>query len=254
MPYTMNDERILILSTRAIDGALIEKAAYNNITIDTISFIEIKSLVSDEVKKRIELLSKEKITVVFTSMNGLETVIEWVSASPEMPDWKIYCLGGATFTLVKKYWPYQNVAFTAKNATELAQRIATDQLESVVFFCGNKRREELPVFLAQRGIRVEELVVYETIETPAKVERSYNGILFFSPSAVHSYFSENQPDHTAVFFALGNTTAASIKQFATNKVIVSDFPAKDQLVDSAIKYFNEFRAGERQGGGDNSLV
>jgi uroporphyrinogen-III synthase len=235
----MKDKEIRILSTRPLDRALIEKAAFQNITIDTLSFIEVKKTVSDEVAQQIHLLSKTKATVVFTSMNAVEILVETVPVNPLMPDWQIYCIGGATFTLVKKYWPYNTIAFTAKDARELAERIIDDKVEKVFFFCGNTRREDLPVLLHQHNICVKELVVYETIETPATIQIVYNGILFFSPSAVNSFFSENQASEETTFFAIGNTTARAIKQFATNSIIVSDFPAKDQLVDKAIKYYSE---------------
>lgn len=235
----MKDKEIRILSTRPIEDSLIEKAAFRNIIIDTISFIEIKKQVTDEVAKRINLLAKQKATVVFTSMNAVEIVVETVLVNPLMPDWKIYCICGATFTLVKKYWTYDSIDFTAKDATELAKRITADKIEKVVFFCGNKRREELPVLLQQQNIQVEELVVYETIETPVSVKELYDAILFFSPSAVHSFFAQNQPAKDTVFFAIGNTTAHAIKQFASNNIVVSDFPAKYQLIDKAIKYFSE---------------
>lgn len=235
----MKDKEIRILSTRPLDSALIEKAAFQNIAIETISFIDVKKMVSEEVAKRIGLLSQEKVTVVFTSMNAVEIVVETVPVNPLMPDWKIYCIGGATFTLVKKYWPYEQIGFTAKDAAELAKTIVADGVERVVFFCGDKRREELPDLLSQQNIPVEELVVYETIETPQPIDGMYNAILFFSPSAVNSFFSGNKPSEETIFFAIGNTTANAIKQFASNSIIVSDFPAKDQLVDKAIKYFSE---------------
>ena len=235
----MKDENVHILSTRPLDTAVIEKAAYQHINIDTISFIEVKKMVSDDVSKRINNLANEKAAVVFTSMNAVETVVETLPVNPLMPDWKIYCIGGATFTLVKKYWPYHQVALTAKNATELAKKIINDEVERVAFFCGNKRREELPDLLSQQNVPVEELVVYETIETPVTVQQFYHGILFFSPSAVHSFFLNNQAAEETIFFAIGDTTANTIKQFAKNNIIVSDFPAKDQLVDKAIKYFSE---------------
>ncbi|MDQ6814218.1 MAG: uroporphyrinogen-III synthase [Bacteroidota bacterium] len=235
----MKDKQVRILSTRPVDGPLIHKAASNNIVIDTIAFIEVKKMVSMEVATRINFLAKEKATVVFTSMNAVEILVESVPVHPLMPDWKIYCIGGATFTLVKKYWPYQNIVFTARDANELARKIIENNESNVHFFCGNKRREELPMLLQQQNIQIEELVVYETIETPQPAHKMYDGVLFFSPSAVHSFFLENKPAGGTVFFAIGNTTATAIKQFSTNSIIVSDFPAKDQLVDKAIFFFAE---------------
>lgn len=239
MRFIMRDKKILILSTRPLDGALIEKAAFQKITIDTVSLINIKKHVTNEVVKKIELLSRETATVVFTSMNAVEILVELLPVNALIPHWNIYCIGGATFTLVKKYWPYDHVAYTAKDATELAQRIIADKIEKIVFFCGNKRREELPGLLQQANIVVDELIVYETIETPEVVVKNYDGILFFSPSAVYSYFSGNTPSEKTILFAIGNTTANAIKQFSRNSIIVSDFPAKDQLVDKALNYFSE---------------
>jgi uroporphyrinogen-III synthase len=237
--YTMKDNEVILLSTRPLDTGLIEKADCNNITIETISFIKIEKMVSKEVASRIERLSQEKATVVFTSINALQIAVELLPVNPPMAHWNIYSLGGATLNQVKKYWPEQQLPFAGKNATELAERIINDGLNEIVFFCGNQRREELPSLLAKQGVKVEELVLYRTIETPAKVGNKYNGILFFSPSAVHSYFSQNRANKDTIFFALGNTTGNAIRRFTTNSIIVSDFPGKEQLVDKAIKFFTE---------------
>lgn len=235
----MKDKEILILSTRQLDKALIEKAAFKNITIDIVSFIQIKKQLTQKVTTQIEALSQQQATIVFTSVNAVEIVVAALPKNYNFTNWNIYCIGGATFTLVKKYWPYESIAFTAKNAAGLANKIVLDKVQKIIFFCGNKRLDELPVVLKSQNIEVEELVVYETIETPLTIDRFYNGILFFSPSAVNSYFSNNQPKEETILFAIGNTTANAIKQFTSNRIIVSDFPAKDQLVDKAIKYFDE---------------
>lgn len=234
----MKDKRIRLLSTRPLDEALIENAAFQNITLESLDFIEIQKMVTEEVAEEIKHLAKLKAIIVFTSMNAVETVVDVLPTNAEMPDWTIYCLGGATFTLVKKYWNYNKVAFTARNATDLALRIADDKITEITFFCGNKRREELPELLKTKDIFVKELVVYETLETPVKVEQEYAGILFFSPSAVKSFFSDNKIPSETTLFAIGNTTAAAIKEYTNNKIIVSEFPAKDQLVVKAIDYYN----------------
>ena len=85
---------------------------------------------------------------------------------------------------------------------------------------------------------MEEVIIYETLETPFTIKSSYSAILFFSPSAVHSFFSANSVEESTILFAIGNTTAATIKQFSNNTIITSDFPAQDQLMDKAIDYFN----------------
>ncbi|MDB5249437.1 MAG: Uroporphyrinogen synthase [Segetibacter sp.] len=239
--FIMKDRNLRILSTRPLDEALVEKASFKHITITTLPFIEIKKLVTNEVSRQIEMLSKLPATVVFTSMNAVEVVVDLLPANAVMPGWKLYCIGGATFTLVKKYWAYDSIAFTAKNATDLAKKITADKITNIHFFCGNKRREELPEILRAENIMVNELVVYETIDTPVKIEEDYNAILFFSPSAVNSFFTSNQVSPDTILFAIGNTTANAIKQFSSNSIVVSEFPARDQLVDKAIEYFDRER-------------
>jgi len=64
---------------------------------------------------------------------------------------------------------------------ELANSIIEQNIPSVVFFCGNIRRDELPATLVVKGIEVKEVVVYETIETKKSIYKTYNGILFSVP-------------------------------------------------------------------------
>ena len=92
--------------------------------------------------------------------------------------------------------------------------------------------------LRQRGIDVNEIIVYQTINLPHKIEQEYHGILFFSPSAVQSFFQKNKLSDTTILFAIGNTTANEIKKFTNNKIIISDSPGKENLVGKMVEYFS----------------
>lgn len=78
-------DNIQLLSTRSLDDALIEKASYNNITIEAVPFIEVKKLVTEEVQQQIKILAGKAVTVVFTSMNAVEVVIEALPKDAVMP-------------------------------------------------------------------------------------------------------------------------------------------------------------------------
>ena len=109
------------------------------------------------------------------------------------------------------------------------------------FFCGNIRRDELPQLLKSSGIALEEMVVYETTVTPHPIIKDYHAVLFFSPSAVDSFFSVNKVVEHTILFAIGNTTARAIGNYSTNTIVKADTPEKDNLVKKAIAYFqNEF--------------
>ncbi len=232
----MRPGNIKILCTRPLTPALIDEAADNGIGIDEISFIETESILSVEVQQEIELVSTEITTVVFTSMNAVDAVTTFLDG--HQPEWTIYSIGTATGRLVKGYFGEERIAGTANDATALAELIAEDRFtDEVVFFCGDQRRDELPDILKQHDIEVNEIVVYQTIEVPHKIDKFYHGILFFSPSAVRSFFKLNKLEEKTIAFAIGNTTANEIKKFSNNKIIISDEPGKENLVQTMIEFF-----------------
>lgn len=235
----MQNDNIHILCTRPLPETLIEEAFQAGIEIEVSPFIETESILSVEVQQEIELASTESATVVFTSMNAVDAVTIFLDSL--QPDWAIYSIGTATGRLVKEYFGEAKIAGTASDAASLAGLIAEDRfVDEVIFFCGDQRRDELPEILRQHEVVVNEIVVYQTISVPHKIEKQYHGILFFSPSAVQSFFQKNKLTDTTILFAIGNTTANEIKKYSTNKIIISDAPGKENLVSKMIEYFSPF--------------
>jgi uroporphyrinogen-III synthase len=227
---------IQVLCTRPIPEDLVAEAAAKNIRIDILSFIDTEPIESVEVQQDIENALILSATVVFTSMNAVEAVAEFLF--DEQPDWRIYCMGNTTRQLVKKYFGEKSIIDTADNATALAEKIIENEMpDEVIFFCGDQRRDELPQLLKDESVAVNEIVVYETIPVPHKLSKIYTAILFFSPSAVESFFSANRAEDKTIFFAIGNTTAAAIKKHCTNRVLVADAPGKEELVKDMISFF-----------------
>ena len=140
--------------------------------------------------------------------------------------------------MVKEKFGANSLSGTADSASALAYTIIKENTsQSLVFFCGDQRRDELPTKLSQQGIGVKEIVVYKTITTSHTINKKYDGILFYSPSAVDSFFSANKVSHDCVFFSIGKTTEEAIKKFTDNKIIVANEPSKALLVEQAIQYF-----------------
>jgi len=232
----MQQTEIPVLCTRPLPDFLVEEAAEAGIIIDELSFIETESILSVEVQQEIELASTENATVIFTSMNAVDAVTVFLDG--HRPDWNIYSIGTATARLIRTYFGEERIAGTAADATALAELIVEDALtDEVIFFCGDQRRDELPAILRNNNIEVNEIVVYQTIATPHKIDKLYYGILFFSPSAVQSFFSKNKVADKTILFAIGNTTANEIKKYSTNKIIISDEPGKENLVQKVMEYF-----------------
>jgi len=232
----MQQNKIFILSTRPIDEPLINEAKHQNIEIDILSFIETVPTRSIEVQQEIENALLKSSAVVFTSMNAVEAVANELDG--HQPDWRIYSIGNTTRQLVKKYFGEEAIAGSAESAAELAELIVEeDNSDDIFFFCGEQRRDELPDILRSNDIDVNEIVVYQTIQVKHKIEKTYHGILFFSPSAVQSFFSNNKISDKTILFAIGNTTATEIKKYTNNKIITGDEPSKENLVMEMIRYY-----------------
>lgn len=244
----MAANNIEILSTRNLNHGLIQKAGLQHIKVESISFIENIPDVSAEVAEEIKHFAAQNIVAVFTSIHAVEVV------KSELPDitplWEIFCTGGATKEALLEIFDEPAIAGTAKNASGLAEKILQHaDLKQVVFFCGKQRLNDLPETLQKAGIKVTEVVVYQTVGTPVTISKQYQGVLFFSPSAVHSFFSTNTIPVSVVLFSIGRTTTATIESYCSNKVITSQWPGEANLIELVTAYFQS--NNEPTGNGDH---
>lgn len=234
----MQGNKIRILSTRPIDDEIKREANDNGIIIDEIPFITTEINKDKTVQERIGSLVDQEINAVFTSMTAVEAVSPYTTGTSS---WHIYCIGHATRRLVESNFSRENISGTAANAEQLAKKIIEQLPKEVVFFCGDKRMDELPTKLKNAGIEVEELVVYKTTGTPQTLTQQYDGILFFSPSAVNSFFSKNSRTGQTTLFAIGNTTAEAAAAHTANPIIISELPGKNNLVQLMIEHFKKVK-------------
>ena len=232
----MQKIKLNILSTRPLNNEVIEEGAQQNIFIDCISFIETEPVIKKELSERIQKLSRGKIPVVFTSMNAVEAVKNHLTLKPA---WNIFSIGQTTRELIADFFGAESIVGTANDANNLADTIIAKDVNEVIFFCGDQRRDELPGKLNAKNIKVEEIKVYTTKATAQKLSKNYDGILFFSPSAVESFFSLNSIGNDVILFAIGNTTADAINRIVSNIVIIAEEPGKEALVKKMMTYFSK---------------
>ena len=232
----MQENKINILSTRPVDKSLLQEARAKNMVLDTLSFIETEAIQTIEIQQEVEQVSIQLATVVFTSMNAVESVTGMLDG--HIPNWNIYCIGYRTKELIEEYFGETAIAGTADSAMELAELIIEeDTTDEVVFFCGDQRRQELPSKLEAHDINVIEITVYQTIPINHTIEKEYDGVVFFSPSAVDSFFKKNKLPAKTIVFAIGITTEQTIRKYCSSKIIVSRLPGKEKLVEQAMGYF-----------------
>ena len=237
----MIQNKTRILSTRPLGPELAREAAERGILLETLSFIETTPVVDEVSCRKIAELAQAVPVVVFTSMNAVDAVAGCLGAGSKggiATPGKIFCIGSATRERVQENFGKDCIAGTADSAAALAEVIiGQDAIKEVAFFCGDQRRRELPARLWEAGIRVKELVVYQTRPTPHTIRGEYEGVVFFSPSAVNSFFSANLLPAATLLFAIGQTTADAIRSCCINPVIVSDSPGKEALIRQVIDHF-----------------
>ena len=232
-----------VLSTKKLNPLLVSESAERGIEIIEKEFITILPVTNGNSMERIrELAIKTDISVTFTSAQAVSMVDKTLNGDINLiPLWKIFCLSGNTRETIANSRSLSKsiVAATAENAAGLAKKIMEKGIERLVFFCGDKRRDDLPELLSAAGIQLEEIVVYRTIETPVLETGHVDGVLFFSPSAVQSFFSVNKLNKDTVCFAIGETTATAIGKYTVNRIITSEFPRQELLVATAGFYFQQ---------------
>lgn len=228
-----------ILSTAPLDIQLRNDAAVSGITLDIVPFINTEYLDTPQLRERIQELSLQSLQIAFTSQHAVMAVANLLNN--HAPDWLFYCLGNKTKFAINQHFISKNgekkspeLAGEADHAAALAEIIVNRNVKNVVFFCGDKRMGFLPEILTNAGVEVIEIEVYKTIETPVQVERIYDAILFFSPSGVSSFFNMNTVPPETVLCAIGNTTAAALRNHSDNRIVISDTPSKRQVFQDAV--------------------
>lgn len=230
--------KICILSTKKLDDAVF-KSLNGSIDIREQEFIAIEPILTDTKRKEVEsLLNTDEAFIAFTSSSSVNTLSQLLHKQIPFHEtgFTIFGISGATQAAIKKIFP-EDVTVTADNAHDLAQKILSYKAKRVLFFCGDKRRDELPDILEQQQVQVQEVVLYHTKEVPVKVNSDFDAVLFFSPSAVNSFFTANQVSARTVFFSIGKTTAETIKLVSDNPIVIAEQPSQAAMLAAVKKYY-----------------
>ncbi len=166
---------------------------------------------------------------IVTSQNGANQIL---GSETTISKW--FCVGSKTESLLKENG--QNVVKIAKNSSELGEFISKNHKNDVFYyFCGEQRRDELPTLLKIKKISFFEIKTYKTEPNLKKFDQKWDGILFFSPSGVQSYLSENSIGES-VAFCIGETTANEARKH-TKKTIVSNSTLVESVIAKAVNHF-----------------
>jgi uroporphyrinogen-III synthase len=172
--------------------------------------------------------------LIFTSQNAVQSILQH-SKCDELKGKSVFCVGMKTKELLTENG-FDVVAYTGY-ASDLAEIISLIySSESFTFFSGNLRRDVIPNTLKENGITFNEIEVYETNITSKKMTSKQDGILFFSPSGVESYFKLNSiKDETC--FCIGETTAEALENKKVKNIFIAEKPSVESVITQVIEYY-----------------
>ncbi|MEZ7498496.1 uroporphyrinogen-III synthase [Flavobacterium sp. Arc3] len=190
-----------------------------------------------EIKNNLFELNKINNNLIFSSQNAVLSLMEqtgWEVLKTK----PVFCVGIKTKELLEANGFTVDVYLDY--ASELAEIITLIyNKESYTFLSGNLRKETLPEALKSAGITFNEIEVYETKLAPFKIsdQENFDGILFFSPSAVESYLTNNKIKNE-VCFCVGNTTAKSLELNKVKNIVIAEIPTIEDVIVEVITYYN----------------
>lgn len=215
MPTVVSTKKLTEPQRNLLLQAGIGLVEYDAIEIERVDF---------EVEVTIE-------NAIITSQNSVKALTE-----KKVQIKNCFCVGEKTKALLEANG--YNVKMKADYGNELAEIIVekfSDQ--KFAFFCGNLRRDELPEQLQKNNVSFSEIEVYNTVLKPKKFERTFDGVLFFSPSGVESFMKENKLENTTAF-CIGTTTAA-VAEKHTDEIIIATKPTIENVIVQVVNYFNK---------------
>lgn len=218
-----------ILSTKTLSAD--HRQAFIDANIDLLEqdFIEIENIDFD--------LNNINENLIFTSQNAVFSLVEKHNFD-SLKTKKVFCVGIKTKQLLE-----QNgfeVAVYMDYASELAEiiKLIYNQ-ESYTFFSGNLRKDTLPLALKNAKIKFNEIEVYQTKLSPCKISdlEKFDGIMFFSPSAVESYLKDNKIK-IETCFCIGETTSEYLESKKIKNIVIAENPSVDDVVAEVLEYYN----------------
>ncbi len=214
------EKRVSVYSTKSLSESQ-TKLFHEDIASESSDFIKIRfnRIAPKVIKEEIE-------NVIITSKNGVESILNSFTKD-ELHFKNIFCVGRRTKKLIEqKIGP---VKHSEKNAQKLAEFLKDEiKGQSVSYFCSDLRLDTLPTVLSEHGIEVHEVEAYKTMYSPASVEDSVDGVLFYSPSTVESYIQQNEANKTA--FCIGESTAKEARKHF-EKVEVANVPTVESVIE-----------------------
>lgn len=218
---------IRLLSTKILSPSQKAILGNNSILMDDYDAIQISYLPTT--------IDPTYKNLIFTSQHAVKAFLQnYPNTTLDHQDLKAYCVGEKTKALVSAQGI--TVVEMTHYGAQLAQRLVEKHPEKTfLFLCSNKRRDDIPSLLTKHKVAFKEQIAYQNTPNPLTFAADYKGILFFSPSGLESFISNNRIGNS-VAICIGTTTAAEAKKHSKN-VIIANNPTVESVLEKAVEHF-----------------
>lgn len=219
-------QNINILSTKKLSQT--QRELFSNTKIN---WVESSFIQTESIEFTIQKIHQN---LIFSSQNAVQSILK-SSYAEQLKSHKVFCVGIKTKNLLEENG-FEVIAYTdyASDLAEIITLVYSD--ESYTFFCGNLRRDTLPEALLEFGIEFQEIKVYQTTLTSNKISTPFDGILFFSPSAIESFLQQNSIKKE-ICFCIGETTAEALENITQN-IVIAEQPIVEEVITECINYYS----------------
>jgi uroporphyrinogen-III synthase len=221
---------ISILSTKILRPETITAFESMGVALEMRSFIKI-----DYLQNACPCPNRPQALII-TSVQGIEGLEQ------QNFDWRlvkvVFCIKGITEQAVSAKVDAAVPIYSALYASELVALIVQKHKTlPLILVKGNKGLPTIPNGLKAAYVAFKEWIVYENNAQSQQLDKDFDGILFFSPSAVESFVLNNRIKENTITFAIGTTTAAALKKYTPN-VVVAATTNELSLAQAVASYFN----------------
>ena len=222
------NNKINILSTKVLDNSQTKILTSDTFHVEQTDFIKIEPIEFDKDK-----LIKSSKNWVITSKNTLSILFDHFD-DDFLKNINFYCVGSKTKQeLQNRHYNIIESALTSKQLGELIA--AKNKNKEYTLIGGVIKRHELPSLLRNRHINFTDITIYDTVFTPHFFSNNFDGILFFSPSAIQSYTIKNTIKQEQLF-CIGNTTASeAIKH--SNNIHIANQQTFESVLNNVKQYY-----------------
>ena len=215
-----NKHKVLI--TKLLPKKESARLAARGLLVKELSFIKKKS-------RTLEYQTEDPVNAIFTSVQAVKSLRRNNFDFGQIN--QAFCVGRKTVNVLARLGV--KVGVEANNARELAEIIAAKyRQQKFVAFTGNLRRDELYTIFGRHRIKVDEVVVYDTVILKRLLGEQFARVVFFSPSGVQGYVRSGNNTH-AEAYCLGATTGEEAGKYF-NRVHIAPEPNVKSLIDYLI--------------------